>query len=71
VNGKGGLETAKTLLAKPDPQTGLTRLWECGRLDLSIEALVIDPRFESLFREAERKTARERLNAYDWADVNN
>ena len=63
VNEKGGLATAKTLLASQEPQSGLTTLWECGRLDLSLEALVIDPRFEELFSKEEREGARERLVA--------
>jgi len=43
-------------------------LWECGRLDLSMEALVIDPRFEELFSAEEREIARERLVAYGWEE---
>ena len=66
VNEKGGLETAKTLLASQEPQSGLTKLWECGRLDISMEALVINPRFELLFSEQEREVARERLVALGW-----
>lgn len=68
VNEKGGVATAKILLANQEPQSGLTTLWECGHLDLSMEALVIDPRFEDLFNEKERAVARERLVAYGWDD---
>lgn len=66
VNEKGGLTTAKSLLSSREPQSGLTTLWECGRLDLSMEALVIDPRFEDLFSVDEREMARECLVAYGW-----
>ena len=66
LNEKGGLATAKALLASQEPQSGLTTLWECGRLDLSVEALVIDLGFEPLFSEEERETARERLAAYGY-----
>lgn len=62
VNENGGLVTAKALLSSQEPQAGLTTLWECERLDLSMEALVIDPQFS----EEERVTARERLVAYGW-----
>ena len=68
VNEKGGLATAKALLAKPEPQEGFTTLWECGRLDLSMEALVIAPRFEELFSVEERERAKERLVAYGWEE---
>ena len=68
VQEHGGVETAKRLLATPDVQVGLTTLWECGRLDLSMEALVIDPRFEELFSAEEREIARERLVAYGWEE---
>lgn len=37
----GGVETAKRLLSKSQPQTGLFRLWELKMLDSSMEALVI------------------------------
>lgn len=66
VNEKGGLAAARVLLASQEPQSGLTTLLECGRLDLSMEALVIDPRFEPLFSEEEREAARERLVAYGY-----
>ena len=63
---KGGVTAAKELLSSEKPQEGLTRLWECGQLDISMEALVLDPRFESLFTGEERRTAKERLEAYCW-----
>jgi hypothetical protein len=58
----GGLETAKRLLAKPGIQEGLMKLWELGLLDHSMEALVIQERFQPLFTEAEITEARRRLD---------
>jgi hypothetical protein len=63
VQENGGVETAHLLLAK-EPTEGFTRLWEEGRLDLSIEALVLKPQFISLFDASEREGARKRLAAY-------
>jgi len=60
VNEYGGVETAHLLLAK-DPADGFTKLWEKGRLDLSVEALVLKPQFAPLFDEATRQRARKRL----------
>jgi len=54
----GGVETAKRLLAKEDIQAGLTTLWECRRLDLSMEAL---------FTQEEIATARDRLKLYGYS----
>lgn len=57
----GGVETAKRLLAKNDTQSGLTRLWELNLLDQSMEAHVLQPRFQCLFTEEELAEARKRL----------
>jgi hypothetical protein len=47
----GGVETARRLLATGTiAQTGLTELWKCQRLDLSVEAKV-------LYAEVRRLTA--------------
>ena len=58
----GGLGTAKRLLAATEAATGFTALYERGRLDLTVEALVVKPQFESLFTEDEIETARRRLD---------
>ncbi len=57
----GGVETAHRLLAAPGPQTGLYRLWELGLLSNSMEALVIQKRFQSLFTDEEVTIAQSRL----------
>ena len=62
VNDRGALQTAKYLLSVDDPQSGFTRLWEYGRLDLTVEAQVVGPEFSSLFTEAEVRTAQRRLD---------
>ena len=61
VNEHGGVAAAKRLLSGPVAQSGLTRLWELGRLDISMEALVVQERWQPLFSEAERQAARDRL----------
>ena len=57
----GGVGAAKMLLAKSASASGFERLWELGRLDISVEALVLKPEFMALFSDAERQVARERL----------
>lgn len=65
-DGGGGVGAAKRLLAKGDVSTGLSRLVECGRLDLTVEAHVIKPEFAELFTTEEIATARHRLTSYGY-----
>jgi hypothetical protein len=62
----GGLETAHRLLGDLTVQYGFTRLWECGRLDLTVEALVLKSEFVSLFSNHELEIARLRLVDYGY-----
>lgn len=58
----GGVETAKRLLAKSEPQAGLFELWELGLLHESMEAVIWDnTRFHSLFKPDEIGEAHRRL----------
>lgn len=66
VHEQGGVETARRLLKATEPQEGLTTLWKLGRLDISMEALVVQERWEPLFSDEERRVARERLKAYGY-----
>ena len=62
-----GVRTAQILLNSTDVSEGYTVLAELGRLDLTVEALVLDPQWEELFSDEERQIARDRLEAYDWS----
>ncbi len=64
ANEHGGLGAAKRLLNADESQEGLTKLWELGRLDISVEAHVLEERWETLFSYEEKQKARERLKAY-------
>ncbi|MGE3960449.1 MAG: hypothetical protein AB7F65_02055 [Dehalococcoidia bacterium] len=59
---KGGLATAHQLLALP-PSDGFGALWAAGRVDLTVEALVLRPEFRHLFSDAEVATAAERVGS--------
>jgi hypothetical protein len=65
---KGGLETAKTLLATNKPSEGFTVLWERGRLDLTLEAVVVKKEFDALFTEEQKNTAKKRLKEYGYKE---
>lgn len=60
----GPQETAHKLLASPAISDGFAELWERGRLDLTVEALVAEPKFSELFSENEIAVARRRLERF-------
>jgi hypothetical protein len=62
---KGGLQTAKYLINAPKVSEGYTHLYERGRLDLTVEALIVeDSKWHSLFTEEEILRAKKRLIEY-------
>jgi len=67
VNEQGGLVAAKSLIAADQPSDGFTKLWELGRLDISVEARALKPEYRELFSSLELKKCRDRLEAYEWA----
>jgi len=60
----GGLASARRLLAAPAVSDGFTALWKRGRLDLTVETLVLSEQYRDLFSEEERERAAARLAAY-------
>jgi len=63
----GGLETARMLLRAANVSTGYTALWERGRLDLTVEAVIHDnPKWHSLFTREELAICRSRLQEYGY-----
>lgn len=63
VHEHGAVDAVRLLLKAPNYQDGLTRLWSLRQLRLSIEAAIINPRWTSLFTEAEKSEARKRLKS--------
>lgn len=62
VEEKGGLATAKQLLNGDRISEGFGRLWEEGRLDISVEAVALQERWTPLFTTGELAEARRRLD---------
>ncbi|VVM61684.1 hypothetical protein PS631_01324 [Pseudomonas fluorescens] len=58
----GGYQTAMSLLAKPRVSEGFTRLYLERRLDLSVEALILESLWAGFFDEHLLSSAEERLN---------
>lgn len=63
---KGGLARARDMLRPrtKDQRSGLDRLIEANRPDLSVESLVVAPQFQELFSEDERSEALARLEEF-------
>ncbi len=65
-----GLETARILLQAQAVSECYTALWERGRLDLTVEALIHDhAEYHPLFTAAELATARRRLQEYQYPAI--
>lgn len=64
VSNHGGLEAAKRLLATNKPSEGFATLFMHHRLDLSVEAHVIQSEFAVLFTPEEIAIAKARLREY-------
>ena len=66
VNDHGGVQAAKILLGKDSTSYGFERLLEAGRLDLSVEALVLREPWCGLFDLDELREAYRRLDGSDY-----
>jgi hypothetical protein len=62
-----GVGTAQMLLHASTVSEGYTAMWERSRLDLTVEALVLNPIYASLFTDGEREIARRRLGDYGYS----
>ena len=63
-----GLATAKYLINERQVSDGYTALWERDRLDLTVEAEVVDnPKWYPLFTDDEVEKARRRLRDYGYS----
>ena len=66
VEEQGGVNAAKALLAPGRVPDGFSTLWEKNRLDISVEYVVLDPRWRSLFTLGELQEAQRRLDEVNW-----
>ncbi len=63
VSEMGGLAATRRLLAAPVASDGFTALWDQGRLDLTVETLVVSEQYRELFSDDEREGTAARLAA--------
>jgi hypothetical protein len=62
----GAVETAHWIMRLTGETTGFTKLWEAGRLDLSVEAIILRPEYAPLFSLEERREAYDCLAEYHY-----
>lgn len=64
---RGGVDTAKFLINAAKESDGYTALYERGRLDLTVEAVVVEnKKWHELFEPVEIEKARKRLDRYGY-----
>lgn len=63
----GGLKTAKKLLVTDKIHEGLVKLYLFGRLDLTVEKLVLNKKYRILFSEENLKRAKRKLNSLNYS----
>jgi len=62
VSNQGGLNTAKTLINSKEPSIGYTELWRRKRLDVTVEAVVLEnKKWHPLFENHEIENSHKRL----------
>ncbi len=66
VSEHGGLETAKILIRSNAVSEGYIALHDRQRLDLTVEAVMLDRQWWPLFSDAERRIAIKRLRDYEY-----
>ena len=62
----GGLQAAKTILRMSAVSQGFAELYLAKRLDLTVEAMILLPRWKSLFSDDECRIAIKRLRDYGY-----
>jgi hypothetical protein len=66
----GGLETARRFIHSADYAAGFTKLWERERLDLTVEAVILqEAKWHPLFTAEEIEVCRKRLRDYGYPPV--
>ena len=66
---KGGVETARYLLDTPTVSVGYTNLWRRNHLELTVEAVILDPQWWPLFTSTQRRTAIDRLGKHEYTGL--
>ncbi len=68
LDGYGPVDTAIKLVTATKFHEGFTKLWELGRLDLTVEAIILRNPYNRLFNKEVLEKARERLERLDYKE---
>ena len=63
---KGAIVAAKEVINATELTESFTKLMECNRLDLSLEALIAKDKYKELFTAQERKLCLKRLKEHGY-----
>lgn len=66
LNNNSAVNVARQLITKDTGTSGFIKLWEKKRLDLTIEALVIQEKYKELFTKEEIEISCNRLKEYGY-----
>ena len=66
ISEQGPVGAAKSLIRKDVVSSGFVRLWECRRLDLTVEATILKEEYFPLFTDEEREMCKNRLKEYGY-----
>lgn len=71
LHNRGALGTAQYLIHQPRPSEGYVKLFEYGRLDLTVEAVIYDnSEWHFLFTADEMAVVKRRLQEYEYIPKN-
>ena len=63
------VDVTRRLIHKDGGTSGFTTLFENGRLDLSVERIILKPKYRMLFAAEDLATAYERLKEYQYSGL--
>jgi hypothetical protein len=66
IDDRDALGACRKLITHNTPSEGFTKLWELGRMDLTVEAVALRSPHNALFTQTECLKARRRLEEYGY-----
>ena len=63
---EGAVNASKNVINSEKVTEGFTKLWNLGKLKLSVENIIQEPEWHELFSDEERKKSKKRLKDYNF-----
>jgi hypothetical protein len=70
VSSEDIVDVTRKLVHKEGGTSGFTTLFENKRMDLSVERIILEPRYRELFTTEDLQAAYDRLKAYEYDELN-